>query len=370
MVRNILYIPRTSNLAGSERQLALIIQGLDRTKYRPLVLCPGNGSLVDLLLESGEQVMIDTPLAGTRKITFPLTRLPGVLKRNDIALLHLNATRFCSIGAAIAGVPVVEAITMSRAIPESFASRHPAVDRFFSRFPKLLMVPSRFQARELTARGIPEEKMVVLYNAVWPSLQRWATAPDREGVRRDLGIPRESLLIGVFGRLEPQKGIADFLDAAAHLAPKNPNVFFLVCGDGSLKESLLSQRRELGLSNRVLMPGFQPEIFRWLTALDISVSSSHWEPLSNHVIESMHAGLPIVATDVGGTSEAVIDQETGLLVPPHAPEAMAAAIQRLLDDDQLRKRLGEHARAKAQAEFGADQMAETIDSAYDRILGA
>ncbi|MDD8045384.1 MAG: glycosyltransferase, partial [Verrucomicrobiota bacterium] len=170
MPTRILYISRSADLAGSERQLALILRGLDRKRFEPLVLCPGEGSFTQLLRSAGEQVLVVPPLTGLRKLTFPIFVLPRLLRREGIDLIHLHATRFCSIGGRLAGVPVVEAITMSRAIPQAFLSRRPWADRIFSSFPRVLLVPSQHQRDELIARGIPASKIHVLYNSVWPQL--------------------------------------------------------------------------------------------------------------------------------------------------------------------------------------------------------
>lgn len=368
MPTRILYISRSADLAGSERQLALILRGLDRKRFEPLVLCPGEGSFTQLLRSAGEQVLVVPPLTGLRKLTFPLFVLPRLLRREGIDLIHLHATRFCSIGGRLARVPVVEAITMSRAIPQAFLSRRPWADRFFSSFPRVLLVPSQHQRDELIARGIPASKIHVLYNSVWPQLHTWIASPDRAGVRAELGLSSDTPLVGVFGRLEPQKGIADFLNAAALVAIRDERVHFLVCGEGGLREALLSHRDALGLQERVHFLGFQTEVYRWLTALDLSVQSSVWEPLSNHVIESMTAGIPIVATDVGGTAEAVLDERSGLLVPPGNPQRMAEAMVRLLNDARLRVQLGEEARRQAQVQFSPEQMAETVRLAYSHAV--
>lgn len=368
MPTRILYISRSAELAGSERQLALILRSLDRKRFEPLVLCPGEGSFTQLLRSAGEQVLVVPPLTGLRKLSFPLLVLPRLLRREGIGLIHLHATRFCSIGGRLAGVPVVEAITMSRAIPQAFLSRRPWADRFFSSFPRILLVPSQHQRDELIARGIPASKILVLYNSVWPKLHAWIATPDRAGVRAELGLSSDTPLVGVFGRLEPQKGIADFLDAAALVASRHERVHFLVCGEGGLRGALLSHRDALGLQERVHFLGFQTEVYRWLTALDLTVQSSLWEPLSNHVIESMTAGIPIVATNVGGTAEAVLDERSGLLVPPGNPQRMAEAMVRLLNDARLRVQLGEEARRQAQVQFSREQMAETVRLAYSHAV--
>ena len=365
--RAILFIARSGHLAGSERRLALILLGLDRQRYDPLVVAPTRGSFVDFLLARSERVIIRPQSGPLHRWIFPLITLPRILKHEHIKLVHLHGPRLSSVVATACGLPVVEAITMSRAIPQRFASRNPRVDRWFARWPQRIIVPSQHTASELVARGIPSHKIDIVYNAVWPELEQWRAQPDRIGVRRELGIADDALLVGLFGRLEPQKGPADFVRAALQLAPEHPAAHFIIAGDGSLRDALAQQIGVAGRA-RIHMLGFRSDIYRMLTALDIAVCASLWEPLANHILESMAAGLPVVATDVGGTPEAVVHEQTGLLVPPGRADLLAAALDGLLRDPALRQRLGSAGRLRGDRFFSLAAMAGRMAQIYEACL--
>jgi glycosyltransferase involved in cell wall biosynthesis len=121
---------------------------------------------------------------------------------------------------------------------------------------------------------------------------------------------------------------------------------------------------------RVHFVGHQEDILPWLAALDVFVLSSDWEGMSNALLEAMAAGLPVVATAVGGTPEVVVDGVTGLLVPPHDPISLAEAIVRLLDAPDLRRQMGQAGRERVKKSFTVERMVEQTQTLYEHILSA
>ena len=176
-------------------------------------------------------------------------------------------------------------------------------------------------------------------------MARFAERPAGERIRRELGIAPKARLVIVVSRLARLKGIEHFLEAAALLKPRYPDARFLIVGetsppDPAYLEQLQALSAALGVADVVTFTGLRSDVPAVLGAADVAVMPSLNEALSNVLLESMAAGAPVVATRVGGTPEALIDGETGLLVPPGDAGAIAGAVSRLLDDRDLARRLG------------------------------
>jgi glycosyltransferase involved in cell wall biosynthesis len=171
------------------------------------------------------------------------------------------------------------------------------------------------------------------------------------------------------------KGHETFLQAAALIAARNPDVHFAIVGDTKLdheyREELKRLTTRLGLDHRVIFTGFRLDIPELLAALTIAVSPSlGLEGLSNSLLESMAAGLPVVATRVGGSPEIIEDGVSGLLVPPRDPEALASAISRLLHDKSMAKTLGQAARRRVFAQYSLARAVASTEQLYEELLRA
>jgi glycosyltransferase involved in cell wall biosynthesis/SAM-dependent methyltransferase len=207
-------------------------------------------------------------------------------------------------------------------------------------------------AREVEeAVGLPHGAVGVIHNGVSPPAE-------------PLGSPPGEGRFGTMARLNAQKGIEDWLQALQSL----PEARADIVGDGSLRASLEARAEELGLDGRVHFRGWSTDAGSWLRRWDAFVLPSHFEGFPLAMVEAMLHGLPVIATDVGSVSEAISDGETGLLVPPWQPDALAAAARRLAGDPELARRLGEAGRARAQERFTAAAMARGYERLYARVL--
>lgn len=175
--------------------------------------------------------------------------------------------------------------------------------------------------------------------------------------------PGPGPVIGSIGRLSPEKGI----DVLLRALPDLPGVTALIVGEGPEREALEKLALELGVAGRAIFTGRVPESRPYFPALDVYVLPSRFEGLPLSVVEAMLARRPVVATDVGSVSEAIADGETGLLVPPDDPSALARAVRSLLDDPARAAALGRAARARAIASFTAQAMARRYEELYDEV---
>jgi glycosyltransferase involved in cell wall biosynthesis len=175
--------------------------------------------------------------------------------------------------------------------------------------------------------------------------------------------PRDGVVIGFTGRFVEQKGLETLLDAVALV----DDATLVLVGDGPEREALESRARELGIENRVVMTGWTSDARRHLSTFDVFALPSRFEGFPLVLLEAMLAGLPTVATDVGSVAESVVDGETGVIVAPDDSRALASALQRLLDDEELRTKMGDRGRERARRWFTAETMAGSYELLYREL---
>jgi glycosyltransferase involved in cell wall biosynthesis len=204
------------------------------------------------------------------------------------------------------------------------------------------------------------EQLVVIHNGIDPEPFLEA---DGASLRKELELHDEPVLTFV-GRLAPPKDPLTLIDAVKRLSKG----ILLVVGGGELRSQVESHITENHLEKRVKLLGQRSDIPQILEASDVFVLSSRWEGLPYTIIEAMMAGLPVVATKVGGVPELVENGVTGFLVPPKDPETLAQALQKLIEDPELRKRMGRAGREKALREFTLDRMLHETERVYREVL--
>jgi glycosyltransferase involved in cell wall biosynthesis len=219
-------------------------------------------------------------------------------------------------------------------------------------FADRIVAVSEAVKRALVAGGADPARVVVIPGGV--ALSEYAKAPTP--------VPG---IIGTVGRLEREKGLDILVEAMAQLRGE---ARLLIGGDGQQREALAAQVRSLNVTDIVRLTGFVPDVATFLGQIGLFVLASRTEGLGIVLVEAMAAARPVVATRVGGIPEVVVDGETGLLVEPENPGALAGAIRRLLADPDLAARMGQAGRERARQVFSAGRMAELTAALYEELV--
>lgn len=214
---------------------------------------------------------------------------------------------------------------------------------------------------------IPARKVHMIHNGVATE----HPPPDEArlaALRAEFGITPEDLVIINVARLSFEKNHALLLEAFSRLARQLPRAKLLLVGDGQKRPALESQARELGLAGRVVFAGMRSGVPEILRLAQVFALSSDIEGLSISILEAMSAGLPVVATDVGGNRELIVPEQTGLLVPPRAADELAEALARVLGDEPWRQSMGQEARLRVCRDFSLEGMVRRYEELYQRLL--
>jgi len=276
------------------------------------------------------------------------------LRSEQVALLCTHGYKADILGVLagrICGIPVVCFLRGFTA--EDWKVRlYEALDRAFLRWATRIVCLTQAQAQRIALNNAFRGRVQVVTNAIAvpkisPEDRKWA----REALRQRLGLPADRVVVACAGRLSPEKGTAHFVEAAARVNKDRLSATFVVFGDGPLRRQLEEQACSLGLGQEIIFAGFLPDLLRYFVGIDVLVNPSLSEEMPNVVLEAMAAGIPVVATDVGGVAEIAGDGETLVLAKPGDAAAIAEAVARLLKDPERAARMGLAARRRVEEAY-------------------
>lgn len=240
------------------------------------------------------------------------------------------------------------------------------VDTFMARYSTLLIANSEATRKNIKERGVKDEKISVIHNGI--VCNDMSGVVSSEIIRKKYDIPLTSPLIGTAGRLTKSKNQVLLIHAAPAVLQEFPDAYFLIVGDGNLKEDFVGEAAKLGISSKVIFTGWQEDIYSFIMAMDVFVMPSQKEGFGIAVLESMACSKPVVATDVGGLGEIVVDGETGFMVPEGDNRMLAEKIVTILKDSALLCKMGERGRSHLEEKFSVETMAEETQALYGKVL--
>ncbi len=285
-------------------------------------------------------------------------------------IIHFFLPASYVLGAPLALVSGHKHLVMSRRSLANYQSKH-AIAAYLERklHPRmsLLLGNSRAVVKQLREESSGKSAVELIYNGI--EVSDFVLPNERRAVRKNLGIDDQTVALGILANLIPYKGHADLLRACGRIESTcNSWKLFLIGRDDGIGSKLKALAASLGIAGRVVFLGERQNGRDLLGAMDIGVSASHEEGFSNAILEFMAAGVPVVATDVGGNAEAVIDGTSGLVVPVADHNRMAEALARLLQDSELRKRLGSAGHHIVREKFSISTCVAAYETMYKRIV--
>ena len=351
---------------GTPRSVQALALGLRRRGYdaRVASLRPG-GAVARELRAAGCPVL---ELDVGRRPLKALAAVYGAIKGERPDLLHtflFHANLLGRLAGRMAGVPCI--VASERSVEPRKARWRVRVDRLTWRQADVWTANAEAVARVLVAReGLARDRIAVIPTAV--DTVRFSPQTGG-GFRAQLNIGDEPMLLSV-ARLDPLKGHRTLLEAFNHVSQLHPRAVLVLVGEGPERPALEAQGAALGLTARIRFTGALADVRPALASADIFVLSSDAEGMPGSVLEAMAMGLPVVATDVGGTSEALDGGSAGVLVPPRDPQAFADAVATLLAAPERRRALGARGRTLVIERYAVEHIVDETDTLYRRLLKA
>ncbi|MGO0123314.1 glycosyltransferase family 4 protein [Desulfothermobacter acidiphilus] len=361
---------------GMRRHLLELLRYTDYSLFLPAVAGPP-GELLDEVASLGIPTY-PLPLRGNLRPGHDLLAvlaLRALLRRERFPLLHLHGFKAGLLGGmaccCLRPAPA-QVLTVHNSLfwGEGWRQRRWLfrIESWLARRCFRIVAVSQALREELVrAFGLSPERIEVIPNGI--DLTPYSLGALPPAIWSELDLPAGVPLVGTVARLVPQKGLFYLLEALA-LTPPEIRPMLLVVGDGPLRQELEEKARVLGLGERVRLVGYQPpeEIPSILRSLDIFVLPSLSEGMPLAVLEAMAAGKPVIATRVGGIPEAVLEGETGYLVPPGDSQALALALEKLLRSPDKARSMGAAGRRRAEELFSSRRMAQAVMGVYREAL--
>lgn len=290
-------------------------------------------------------------------------RIPEILRDLEIDMLYMNNQPSSNlegiVAAKITGIP---ALQHSRIETQLNSFEVKAVNLYLA---KMICVSEGIK-NEFAEQGINTSQCVVVYNGIDPETK--PLIPPQE-IRKKWGVSENDVLIGTVGSLIKRKRIKDLIDAVHTVINKTKDsVRCIIVGNGPEKDNLFEYVKKKKLDDKVIFTGFQSDAISYINAMDISILTSEKEGLPRVILEAMLMGKPVVASNITGPAELVVDGETGFLMPPRQPDLFANAIVKLIGNPDLRKQMGENARKRVIENFSVDRYVSGVNKVFEEIL--
>jgi len=374
--RRILVAVGSLEVGGAERQIVEIARLLQGPEFDfRVVTTAGGGPLEEPLRRTGAAMQALSP-AGTalpaskvergRRAVRNARRLREVIRAWRPDVLHAYLTETSAVAAAARWPHRRPFLIFSKRSLVQWIARdriyYPLVRWTNARCDLILANSNAVRDEAIAKEGAPSEKIRVVYNGVDTEL--YAPGPRPETLARDLRIPQGAIVVGMVANLHLYKGHVEVLEALSRIGVGRDMRILFVGREGNASESVREAVGRLGLADRVVFAGPRSDVPEILRLFDVFVSASHEEGLSNSILEAMAAARPIVATAVGGSTEQIVPEASGLLVPPRDARAMEEALGRMLREPDLRARLGTAARERALEAFSLDRLKQAMAEIY------
>lgn len=378
----VLHIITRLDKGGSAENTFLTITGLNQINYS-VTLLSGPGAPPDQerrrqVEEYGIQYIYIPKLV--RNIHFindlkALIKIYNFLRREKFDIVHTHTSKAGLLGrlaAKIARVPIIIHTPHGHVFFGYFGRFKTKIfmllEKLASRMTDIIITLTNSEKEDYIKYGIaPEHKLTVINSGVDLNRFMQRASEEAQNFKIELGIPEKSSIVGTVGRLVPVKGLKFLIKAAKLVIQKFPDTFFILAGDGHLKQNLKKQASELGIEKNIIFLGWRDDVARIISTYDIFALPSLNEGMGRVLVEAMALGKPIVASDIGGIPDLVTHERNGFLVPAKNPEQLANYIQILLENEEQREKMG-HEGKKIAVNFSKEIMVERIAELYRELM--
>ncbi len=361
-----IHIDTAKTWRGGQNQVLLTVNGLSALGHPATLVANKRGELAQRASEGLRFVPFSPRSEFDVRAAWQLARVfariqPDVIHAHDPHGIALAAMALKSPMA-----PKKRPLFVAARRVDFHLQRH-AFSRWKNKQVDVWICASAMIADMIVRDGIAADRVAVVHEGV--NVTQIDKVP-RVDAHAAFFLPHNALIVGNIAALVPHKGQKHLIAAAARVVRQLPDTRFVILGEGELREPLERQIKDLGLERHVILGGFRTDVIGLLKSFDLFVMSSITEGLGTSILDAMACGKAVIGTRTGGIPEAVQDEHTGLLVPPHDEGAMAAAIIRLLEDHTLRVRLEVSARQRASEYFGVERMVTETLGVYQRSLSS
>ena len=356
--------------AGTENQLLMLLHGLNRQIVQPYLICLQNSEWLQSTTLPVEVITYNIQSIKSFQFIKNVREFASFCKRHNIDIIQTfftDGNKFGVIGGRLAHVPVI--IASRRNVGHGYDRKNISMLRFLQRWTTRYLANSYAALKKtMEIEGVPKEKINVIYNGLNLSKITTINSELRIAQRKKWNVAEDETVVGIIANLRDVKNIDSLIRVAAKLVPDYPKLRFISIGEGPDHQNLQELIDNLGLQDRFLLAGRYTDIIPCLAAFDIGVLCSKYESFSNSLIEYMAAGLPTVASDVGGNSEAIRHGENGLLYPVEEENKLEEALRQLLSDTPFASRLGATAKEDAFRQYSMETCLQNHEKYYASLI--
>lgn len=336
----VLHIDTGGAWRGGQQQAAWLLEGMLARGWPAAVVCPP-GSLLEDRGRARSWPVHAVAMRGELDITAG-RRIARIARAGNLTILHAHSSHALALGLWARLFDRRLLLVATRRLDSPARTSFPRRLKYSLKTLDLVVCVSTAVRARLVADGVPPGKLVVIPNGV--DTRRFAGVRPPPHFRRSLGVPGGHLVIGTVAALSDRNDYPTLVRAARLVLDREPDISFVAVGDGPLRKEIAALASELALGKRFLLLGFREDVGSFLKVFDIFVLAAKAGGMGAPVLDAQALGLPVAASRTGGLPEIVADRETGLLVPPGDPPALAAALLELAHDPELRARLGAQAK--------------------------
>lgn len=376
---------------GSAQNTYLSVLGLKRNHFHT-VLVSGRTLESEMKSEETEALNEDIQILQSENIEFiqcpslvrkislindirALIYIVRIIRKHKPQIVHTHTSKAGLLGrlaAKLCGVPIILHTPHGHVFFGYFSPIQSKLFVFLEKWASLITdrivtLTDREKRDHLVYKIAKERKLSVIFSGVDLRKFKEISLTRKQELKQILGIPERSQIVGTVGRLVPVKGLEYFIEAAHYILLKHPHTYFLIVGDGSLREELETKAQKLGIDKNLLFLGWREDVDVILSLFDIFVLSSLNEGMGRVLVEAMALGKPIVASDVGGIPDLVIHNKNGLLVRPKKSKELADNIQILMENEKKREEMGNEGNGIV-FKYSADKMVIQIICLYTDLL--